>query len=69
MIETAGTTKIAIVGAGHVGVTLAYACMIRGTGKIIALYSRNAEKLQAEVLDLQHGLQFVPITVIDRLGL
>ena len=61
MIETAGTTKIAIVGAGHVGVTLAYACMIRGTGKVIALYSRNAEKVQAEVLDLQHGLQFVPM--------
>ena len=61
MIETAGTTKIAIVGAGHVGVTLAYACMIRGTGKTIALYSRNADKVQAEVLDLQHGLQFVPM--------
>jgi len=61
MIETAGTNKIAIVGAGHVGVTLAYACMIRGTGKVIALYSRNAEKVQAEVLDLQHGLQFVPM--------
>jgi L-lactate dehydrogenase len=61
MIESPSTTKIAIVGAGHVGVTLAYACMIRGTGKTIALYSRNAEKVQAEVLDLQHGLQFVPM--------
>jgi len=61
MIETAGTSKIAIVGAGHVGVTLAYACMIRGTGKNIALYSRNDERVQAEVLDLQHGLQFVPM--------
>ena len=29
-----GTAKIAIVGAGHVGVTLAYACLIRGTGKL-----------------------------------
>jgi L-lactate dehydrogenase len=61
MIESAGTTKIAIIGAGHVGVTLAYACMIRGTGKTIALYGRNAQKVQAEVLDLQHGLQFVPM--------
>ena len=59
--SAAGTTKIAIVGAGHVGVTLAYACMIRGTGKTIALYGRNAQKVQAEVLDLQHGLQFVPM--------
>jgi L-lactate dehydrogenase len=61
MIKTAGTTKIAIVGAGHVGVTLAYACMIRGTAKTIALYGRHAEKVQAEVLDLRHGLQFVPM--------
>jgi hypothetical protein len=26
-------SKIAIAGTGHVGVTLAYACLIRGTGK------------------------------------
>jgi glycine/D-amino acid oxidase-like deaminating enzyme len=38
-----GTAKIAIVGAGHVGVTLAYACLIRGTGKIIALFGRHAQ--------------------------
>jgi L-lactate dehydrogenase len=60
----AGTAKIAIVGAGHVGVTLAYACMIRGTGKTIALCDRNAEKVRAEVLGLQHGLQFVPMATI-----
>jgi L-lactate dehydrogenase len=59
-----GAAKIAIVGAGHVGVTLAYACMIRGTGKTIALYDSNAEKVRAEVLDLQHGLQFVPMATV-----
>ena len=62
--SAAGTAKIAIVGAGHVGVTLAYACMIRGTGKTIALYDRNASKVQAEMLDLQHGLQFVPMASV-----
>lgn len=36
----AGKAKIAIVGPGNVGVTLAYACLIRGTGKTIALYGR-----------------------------
>ena len=60
----AASPKIAIVGAGHVGVTLAYACMIRGTGKTIALYDQNAEKVNAEVLDLRHGLQFVPMASI-----
>ena len=62
--RAAGTAKVAIVGAGHVGVTLAYACMIRGTAKNIALFSRNADKVRAEVLDLQHGLQFVPMATI-----
>jgi hypothetical protein len=30
----------------------AYACLIRGTGKTIVLYGRNAEKVRAEVADL-----------------
>jgi L-lactate dehydrogenase len=57
---TATTTKIAVVGAGSVGATLAYACLLRGIGRTIALYDINAEKTRAEVLDLNHGLQFVP---------
>jgi L-lactate dehydrogenase len=57
---TSATTKVAVVGAGSVGATLAYACLIRGIGRTIALYDVNADKTRAEVLDLQHGLQFVP---------
>jgi L-lactate dehydrogenase len=56
----AGPTRIAIVGAGSVGATLAYACLIRGVGRTIALYDLDAAKARAEVLDLNHGLQFVP---------
>jgi L-lactate dehydrogenase len=63
--SAASTAKIAIVGAGHVGVTLAYACLIRGTGKTIALYNRNAGKVRAEVADLRHGLQFVPVATVE----
>ena len=55
-----GTTKVAVVGAGSVGATLAYACLIRGVGRTIAIYDINADKTRAEVLDLNHGLQFVP---------
>jgi len=58
--SAAGTTKVAVVGAGSVGATLAYACLVRGIGRTIALYDVNADKTRAEVLDLQHGLQFVP---------
>jgi L-lactate dehydrogenase len=52
--------KVAIVGAGSVGATLAYACLIRGVAHQVALYDINSEKVDAEVLDLRHGLQFVP---------
>ena len=56
-----GTAKVAIVGAGHVGTTLAYTCLVRGIGKTIALYDRDSDRVRAEVLDLNHGLQFVPM--------
>lgn len=59
------TSKIAIIGAGSVGATIAYACMIRGVGKQIVLHDVDKTKLDAEVLDLNHGLQFVPMATIQ----
>ncbi len=61
---TEQTHKIAIVGAGAVGATIAYACMIRGVGRQIVLYDTNRQKVNAEVLDLNHGLQFVPMASV-----
>lgn len=52
--------KVAIVGAGSVGATLAYACLIRGLAHDVVLYDMNASKVEAEVLDLRHGLLFCP---------
>ncbi|HEU4668386.1 MAG TPA: L-lactate dehydrogenase, partial [Arthrobacter sp.] len=51
-------SKIAIVGAGSVGTSLAYAALIRGSASNIALFDVNAAKAEAEVLDLAHGTQF-----------
>ena len=59
------TRKVAIVGAGGVGATIAYACMIRGVAKQIVLYDIDATKVDAEVLDLNHGLLFVPVATIE----
>ena len=64
----ATTTKIAVVGAGSVGATIAYACLIRGIGRTIALYDVDAAKTRAEVLDLNHGLQFVPQATVVGSG-
>ena len=58
-------SKIAIIGAGSVGATIAYACLLRGVAKSIALYDLNRAKVDAEVLDLNHGLQFVPMATLE----
>jgi L-lactate dehydrogenase len=42
--------KIAIVGAGSVGATLAYASLIRGVAHDVVLYDMNADKVQALAL-------------------
>lgn len=52
--------KIAIVGAGSVGTTIAYAIMIRGLARQILLTDLNVSKAEGEVKDLNHGLRFVP---------
>lgn len=51
-------SKLAVVGAGSVGTSLAYAALIRGSASNIALFDANALKAEAEVLDLAHGTQF-----------
>ena len=56
--------KVSIVGMGSVGTAIAYACMIRGSAKALALFDINAKKVRAEVLDLNHGSQFVPNCVV-----
>jgi L-lactate dehydrogenase len=58
-------TKIAIIGAGAVGATIAYACLIRGVAGNVVLYDIDRKKAQAEALDLNHGLQFVPPASVE----
>jgi L-lactate dehydrogenase len=65
MAERTSPNKVAVVGAGAVGATIAYASMIRGVGKQIVLYDVARAKVDAEVLDLNHGLSFVPPATID----
>ncbi len=57
--------KVAVVGAGAVGATLAYAVLIRGAAHDVVLHDVDADKVEAEVLDLRHGLQFVPRADVD----
>jgi L-lactate dehydrogenase len=57
-------TKVTIVGAGAVGAAIAYAAQIRGVCQELALFDLNAQKVNAEVLDLNHGMQFTPMARI-----
>ena len=52
--------RIAIVGAGAVGSTIAYAVMLRGLVHEIVLVDALPHKADAEAKDLMHGSMFVP---------
>ncbi|MFN2340348.1 MAG: L-lactate dehydrogenase [Halanaerobium sp.] len=51
--------KIAVIGAGGVGATTAYALMVQGVGSEIVLIDVNKDKAEGEAMDLRHGASFV----------
>src|ERR1039457_5725119 len=57
--------KVGIIGAGSVGATIAYAAMIRGVAPQISLFDISRTKVIAEVLDLNHGMLFVPQATVE----
>ncbi|WP_101845494.1 L-lactate dehydrogenase [Zhihengliuella sp. ISTPL4] len=57
-MEIIENSKLTVVGAGSVGSSVAYAALIRGSARHVALYDIATEKAEAEVLDLAHGTQF-----------
>lgn len=56
--------KVAIIGAGFVGSTAAYALMLNGVASEIALIDINKERAEGEALDLMHCTQFTSSTHI-----
>ncbi|MHB8780240.1 MAG: L-lactate dehydrogenase [Candidatus Geothermincolia bacterium] len=52
--------KVTIIGAGLVGATSAYAMMIAGIASEIVLVDTDERKLRGQVMDLDHGINFVP---------
>ena len=57
-------SKLSVVGAGSVGTSIAYAALIRGSARQIALYDIDAKKVEAEAHDLAHGTQFTPTSIV-----
>ncbi|MDR2153388.1 MAG: L-lactate dehydrogenase [Helicobacteraceae bacterium] len=63
--------KIAIIGAGKVGMTAAYALLLAGGFHEIALYGRDKRKLLGEKLDLEHATALshkTAITISDDIA-
>lgn len=59
MIKNPSQSKrIAIIGAGHVGSTCAYALLLRGLFTEMVLVSKNRERAEGEAMDLNHGMLF-----------
>lgn len=50
--------KIAVIGTGHVGSSLAYALVLKGLGNHLLLANRDGTKALGNALDLQHSLAF-----------
>jgi L-lactate dehydrogenase len=48
--------KIAIIGAGNVGATVAYTLLVTGGCDAISIIDTNKDKAQGEAEDLSHGL-------------
>lgn len=53
---TLGNRKVAIIGAGFVGATIAYAMALRDIAREIVIVNRTKEKVIGEVMDIRHGI-------------
>lgn len=56
--------KVAIIGLGRVGVTTAYALLLKGLATELVLFSRELDKAEGEKADLEHGAPFYPHTIV-----
>ena len=54
------TRKVAVVGMGHVGATVAHYLVAGGFADDLALYDTNEAKVQADALDLRDAMANLP---------
>lgn len=61
-----GQKKVVVVGAGAVGTAYIYALLPTGVAGQIALIDKDQQRVEGEVMDLSHGLPFIPPTHIEQ---
>ncbi|HOV77153.1 MAG TPA: NAD(P)-dependent oxidoreductase, partial [Sedimentisphaerales bacterium] len=52
--------KVVVIGAGSVGASYIYALLQTGMAEEVALIDLDRDRVEGEVMDLSHGLQFIP---------
>lgn len=55
---------VAVVGAGSVGATIAFATLTKGLASTVSLYDLDGARAAAEAADLAHGREFVPSATV-----
>ncbi|MEK7495196.1 MAG: L-lactate dehydrogenase [Patescibacteria group bacterium] len=56
--------KVSIIGGGHVGMSAAFAMILKNTVGELVLYDRDTDKMKGEQLEFQHSLTFLGTTKI-----
>ncbi|KKP60905.1 MAG: L-lactate dehydrogenase A chain [Candidatus Roizmanbacteria bacterium GW2011_GWC2_34_23] len=56
--------KVSIIGGGHVGMSAAFAMLLKNTAHEIVLFDRDTDKMKGEQLEFQHSLTFLGTTKI-----
>lgn len=57
--------KVAIIGTGRVGSSIAYALTIKNLARNIILINRTAARAEGEALDIQHGIPFLGMSSVS----
>lgn len=63
-ISSIHNRKVAIIGAGNVGSTIAYALTIRNLAREIVLIDSAEGRAAGEALDIQHGIPYMGISSV-----
>ncbi len=61
-----GQKKVVVIGAGSVGTAYIYALLPTGVAGQIALVDTDENRVKGEVMDLSHGLPFIPPVTIKH---
>lgn len=56
--------KVAIIGSGNVGASIAYALTIRNLANEIILIDKDQKRAEGEALDIQHGIPYMGVSSV-----